>query len=122
MSLFENLLRTNNPTSPSEYFEYIKIIIEDLKPITSDFKAYVFGSVSDKTSTQDSDLDILFVFPNSADIREIRRNFMKNKTKLHFETDLVFQTEAQFINPDSLFNQSVSETMIEVYPCWKLNG
>ncbi len=61
----------------------------------------------------------MFVFPNRADLREIRRNFMMTKTKLHFETDLVFQTEAQFMHPESLFNQSVSETMVEVYPGWK---
>lgn len=116
MSFFENLLRTNNPTQPSEYFEYIKILVDDLRGVTPDFKAYVFGSVAEKTSTENSDLDILFVFPNTADIKEIRKKFFTTKTKLHFETDLVFQTEAQFTHPESLLNQA---TMIEVYPNWK---
>ncbi|MES2801247.1 MAG: nucleotidyltransferase domain-containing protein [Bdellovibrionota bacterium] len=119
MSFSETLLRTNNPTQPSEYFEYIKILVNDLARVTPDFKAYVFGSVANKTSTEDSDLDILFLFPNVADIKEIRRKFFATKTKLHFETDLVFQTEAQFKHPQSLFDQAVSETMIEVYPNWK---
>lgn len=116
MSLSENLLRTNNPTEPSEYFEYIKILIEDLKRVTPAFKAYVFGSVANKTSTEDSDLDILFVFPNTADIKEVRKKFFTEKTKLHFETDLLFQTEAQFDHPESLLNP---ESMVEVYPNWK---
>lgn len=116
MSFSENLLRTNNPTQPSEYFEYIKILIDDLKRITPDFKAYVFGSVANKTSTENSDLDILFVFSNTANIKEIRRKFFSTKTKLHFETDLIFQTEAQFKHPESLLNP---QEMIEVYPNWK---
>ena len=119
MSLSEHLLRTNNPTQPSEYYEFIKILVKDLKCVTLDFKAYVFGSVANKTSTEDSDLDILFIFPDTADIKEIRKNFFATKTKLHFETDLIFQTEAQFKNPESLLDQAVSETMVEVYPNWK---
>ena len=116
MSFSENLLRTNNPTQPSEYFEYIKILIEDLRRITPDFKAYVFGSVAEKTSTEDSDLDILFVFSDAHDIKEIRKKIFITKTKLHFETDLVFQTEAQFTHPESLLYQTI---MVEVYPIWK---
>lgn len=119
MGFSENLIRTNNPTQPSEYFEYIKILVDDLMRVTPDFKAYVFGSVANKTSTEDSDLDILFLLPNTADIKEIRRKFFATKTKLHFETDLVFQTEAQFEKPESLFDQTVSEAMVEVYPNWK---
>ena len=116
MGFSENLLRTNNPTQPSEYFEYIKILIEDLRRITPEFKAYVFGSVAEKTSTEDSDLDILFLLPNAEVLHEIRKKFFVTKTKLYFETDLVFQTEAQFKQPESLLNQSV---MVEVYPIWK---
>jgi predicted nucleotidyltransferase len=116
MSFSENLLRTNKPTQASEYFEYIKILVDDLRRVTPDFKAYVFGSVAEQTSTEDSDLDILFVLPNTADIKEVRRKFFTIKTKLHFETDLVFQKEEQFNHPEFLLGQT---TMIEVYPNWK---
>lgn len=118
MSFSENIFRTNHPTDSSQYYSYIETLVQDLKQVTPDFKAYVFGSVAEGTSKQDSDLDILFLFPNSADLRTIRKKFFATKTRLNIETDLLFQTEDQFNQPDSLLQQSISTIMIEVYPKW----
>ncbi len=122
MSFSENIFRTNHPTDSSQYYSYIETLVQDLKQVTPDFKAYVFGSVAEGTSKQDSDLDILFLFPNSADIRTIRKKFFATKTRLNIETDLLFQTEDQFNQPDSLLQQSISTKMIEVYPKWSFHG
>lgn len=89
--------------------------------VTKNVKVYVFGSVARNEATNNSDLDILFVFSNDENIKDIQKQFYITKTPLKTEVDIIFKTEDCLKNSDSIFLDTVKGELKEVYPNWNLN-
>lgn len=121
MSLSEDLFRKTSKLSSSEFNSFIRTLIADISKINSRVKVYVFGSVARNEATTESDLDVLFVVPNDENLKNIRAQFYKTKTLLDANIDIVFKTELQFNQTDSMFLDGIRNDLKEVYPEWTLN-
>ncbi len=121
LGLSEDLFRKTIKLSSNEFNPTVKTIIADILKVTKDVKVYVFGSVARNEATNNSDLDILFVFSNLENISEIQKQFYRTKTLLQTEVDIVFKTEESLKNTDSIFFDTVKDELKEVYPTWTLN-
>ena len=93
LGLSEDLFRKTIKLTSNEFNPTVKTIISDILKVTKNVKVYVFGSVARNEATNNSDLDIFFVFSSLENISEIQKQFYRTKTLLKSEVDIVFKTE-----------------------------
>lgn len=103
-------------------FDGVKIASELLVKVAAELpilKAYLFGSSAIGKNTKDSDLDLLIVVPDFADIKTYY-NFVNTPFFSPVAVDWIIKTESDFTANQSLGGVSMvaSQTGIEI----KFNG
>ncbi|MFZ4403178.1 MAG: hypothetical protein ACOYOK_03675 [Pseudobdellovibrionaceae bacterium] len=70
-----------------------------------------------------SDLDLAVVLPDSIDKRNFKKNFYKNRTRIKIPVDFIFRNEKDFLPgaEESLIDQVILESAIEIYPRWRIH-
>lgn len=59
-------------------------------------RVYLFGSASRGEMTEDSDLDILLVLPNGADMKAVKKAYYGRRRDHNFPVDIIFMEESDF--------------------------
>lgn len=59
-------------------------------------KIILFGSASRNEMTDGSDVDLIVIYPNGENLRDIQLNLAKNRDKDDWPHDLILKTVAEF--------------------------
>lgn len=108
----------------SDVSEEIKTVLKELSSLCPDVRVMLFGSFSQGTASDSSDLDLAVILPDAVDLKIFKKDFYKTRTRIQIPVDFIFRNQSQFANlgSDNPVDDEIRQNGIELFPRWNLRG
>lgn len=80
----------------TEIDEIIQVKINWILTASTPVKVILFGSAASGEMTEESDIDLIIIFNNDVDLKEVSYQLAKNRPKNDWPQDLILQTRQSF--------------------------